>query len=243
MVGRGILSEDSAAILRGDFLPDGTKLGGADLTERRKRTYERRPMVNPADVELFLNAAKALSNEHWEIVEILYETGISVQGLSSVTWRDYIQGNLLWKRRGQKRPTVFRVETDDLDRAIRGYIARPRHKRFYLDRLFREVRAAVLRDDLAFVTPMTLRLTRCWLMLRAGTNPLMVEEQLGMDAALVDAMARFEPSAPSEDAPASGEPDDAEESRRWETAERSLDGPNTLPFGQGRWGKPRNPAA
>lgn len=163
----------------------------------RKGAATKRPITNPKHVQALLAAAHRLSSEHWEVVMILYRTGIEVHALSKVTWRDFVQGWLIWKRPKRRETLRIPVDDDDLLRAVRGYIARPRKSADQIDRLVRDAKNATGLRELATVSPMTLRLTRCWLLIQEGRSPESVARQLALAPATVGSVATIE--APPKD--------------------------------------------
>lgn len=158
-----------------------------------KRSYKKRPITDPALVLALLDAARRVSEEHWEVVLILYRTGIEVQALRKITWREFVDGKLEWKRPKRRETLQIPVNDPELLRAVRGFIRRPRRSPDQLDRLVREARDAAGLPELAGLSPMTLRLTRCWLMLREGDSPASVARQLALAPALVREVANVEP--------------------------------------------------
>lgn len=160
-----------------------------------KGSPKKRPITDPEHVQALLSAARRLSNEHWEVVTILYRTGIEVHALSKITWRDYVQGWLVWKRPKRRETLRIPVDDDEMVRAVRGYIARPRKSADQIDRLVRDAKNATGLAELANVSPMTLRLTRCWLLIREGRSPESVARQLALAPAIVRGVAEIEPPA------------------------------------------------
>ncbi len=165
------------------------------------RSTKKRPITDGAQMAALLDAAKRLSLEHWEVVLILYRTGIEVKALSKVTWRDFVQGKLIWRRPKKREELHIPVDDDELLRAVRGFIARPKRSSDHLDRLVSQaVRETRLRE-LSGASPMTLRLTRCYLMLSEGRPAEGVARQLALAPALVRELeaSLFAPSPPEGD--------------------------------------------
>lgn len=158
-----------------------------------KRSYKKRPITDPAQVAALLDAARRVSEEHWEVVFILYRTGIEVQALRKITWREFVDGRLEWRRPKRRETLKIPVEDPELLQAVRGFIRRPRRSADRLDRLVKEARDAAGLPELEGLSPMTLRLTRAWLMLREGHAPETVARELALAPALVREVASVEP--------------------------------------------------
>ncbi len=157
----------------------------------KRHSYKRRPITEPATMQLVLDAARRLSPEHWEVVMILYMTGIEVRALAKITWRDYMAGWLLWKRPNRNETLKIPLDDRDLERAVRGYTSRPRRTPDKIDRMVRDVRKEAGLDDFPDFSPMTLRVTRVWLMLQEGRTVEAVARYLSLSPAIVREVAGF----------------------------------------------------
>ena len=166
----------------------------------KRHSYKRRPITEPALMQSVLDAARRLSPEHWEVVMILYMTGIEVRALSKVTWRDYMGGWLLWKRPKRNETLKIPLHDRELERAVRGYTSRPRKTPDKIDRMVREVRKEAGLDQIPDFSPMTLRVTRAWLMLQEGLTAEAVSRYLSLSPAVVREVGAF-PSAVHEAPP------------------------------------------
>lgn len=151
----------------------------------KRHSYKRRPITNPATIQAVLDAARRLSLEHWEIVLILYMTGIEVRALSKITWRDCLPGWLVWNRPKRNETLKIPLNDPDLERAVRGYTSRPRKTPDKIDRMVRDLRKDGALDEFPEFSPMTLRVTRAWLMVEEGQTLGAVARQLSMSPALV----------------------------------------------------------
>ena len=166
----------------------------------KRHSYKRRPITEPATMQAVLDAARRISPEHWEVVMILYMTGIEVRALAKVTWRDYMPGWLLWKRPNRNETLKIPLDDRDLERAVRGYTSRTRKTPDKIDRMVRDVRREAGLDEFPDFSPMTLRVTRAWLMLQEGRSVEAVARYLSMSPALVREIGGH-PSAVHEQAP------------------------------------------
>jgi len=159
----------------------------------RPRSSRKLPITEPAHLRAVLRGARRLSPEHLEVVVILYRTGIEVKALSKVTWRDFVQGELIWKRRRRRDDVHIPIGDPDLAETLRAFISRRRRSSDQLDRLiaaaFRESRV----PELARASPITLRLTRCWLELGSGRSPDEVARTLALPSAVVRELSALPP--------------------------------------------------
>lgn len=156
-----------------------------------RESLSKRPIVDQADLDALVESARTLSREHWEVVTILYKTGIEVEALSRLTWRDLGDGILVWKRKRRREEVVFRLLDADLAAAVRGFVRRPRRSTDQLDRLVKQARKAAARPSLADVTALSLRLTRCLTMLEEGASEESVQRTLNLKGAVVRDVARY----------------------------------------------------
>lgn len=172
---------------------EGGKLGRTTRADQSPRAnLTKRPITNPADLDALVESARLLSREHWEVVTILYKTGIEVEALSRLTWRDLGDGILVWRRRRRREEVVFRLLDADLAAAVRGFVRRPHRSTDQIDRLVKQARNASGLPSLAEVTPMSLRLTRALTMLEEGMSEESVQRTLNMKAAVVRDVARYQ---------------------------------------------------
>lgn len=179
----------------GDSLgPCGPAGQGGESTGQDGRREVRRvgkgPITKKSHVEALLGAASSLSREHWEVVTILLKTGIELEALSRVTWRDLSKDQLSWPRSSSAGGVSFPLDDPDLRKAAWGFIRRPRRSADQLDRLVRQARKAARRPELEGVTALSLRLTRCLDLLKGGMSPQDVARLLAIKPAVVLQVAR-----------------------------------------------------
>lgn len=171
---------------------EGGELGRTTRASQSPReTLPKRPIASQDDLDALVESARLLSREHWEVVTILYKTGIEVEALSRLTWRDLGDGIMVWKRKRRREEVVFRLLDADLAAAVRGFVKRPRRSTDQLDRLVKQARDASGRPSLAVVTPLSLRLTRCLTMLEEGMSEESVQRTLNLKPAVVREVARY----------------------------------------------------
>ncbi len=159
--------------------------------ERREvRRVQKGPLTDAAHIEALVSAAAGLSREHWEVVTILLKTGIELEALSRVTWRDLSNERLAWPGLRANAAVSFPLDDPQLSKAIWGFIRRPRRSADQLDRLVRQARNAAGLPALAGVTALSLRLTRCLELLHRGMDPDEVSKLLAIKPAVVRQVAR-----------------------------------------------------
>ena len=172
---------------------EGGELGRTTRASQSPRDLlPKRPIANQEDLDALVESAKGLSREHWEVVTILYKTGIEMEALSRMTWRDLGQGIMIWKRKRRREEVVFRLLDADLHAAVRGFVKRPRRSTDQLDRLVKQARDASGRPSLSAVTALSLRLTRALTMLEEGMSEETVQRTLNMKPAVVRDVARYQ---------------------------------------------------
>lgn len=143
------------------------------------------PITDPEDIAALLASARELSREHWEVVLILVKTGIEVEALRKLTWRDMRGKNLVWRRPQRREEVIIDLEDSDLANAVSGFLRRPRRSSDQLDRLVIQSRKKAGRKGLSGVTAMSLRLTRCRSMLQEGASAEAVARTLNLKLASV----------------------------------------------------------
>jgi integrase len=141
-------------------------------------------------VDALLASAGRLSREHWEVVVILLKTGIEVEALSRITWRDLSEDKMSWRRPKRGDVVVFPLDDEDLRKAIWGFIRRPRRSPDQLDRLVRQARRASGMPELEGVTALSLRLTRCLVLMNEGMSAESVARLLAIKPAILEQVAR-----------------------------------------------------
>src|SRR5690349_10067296 len=164
---------------------EGARGGPAPAGAARKG-----PVSDPSVIEAWLAAGKDLSPEHWAVVFILYRTGIEVQALARITWRDFVAGKLLWKRPKHGETIFVPVPDAELARAVQIYVAGARMSAEKIDRLVRAAARGTGLAELKGASPMTLRLTRGAALLREGSTAQAVAAQLALPPAVVAELAR-----------------------------------------------------
>jgi len=157
---------------------------------REVRRAGKGPIKEKAHVEALLAAAAGLSREHWEVVTILLRTGIELEALSRVTWRDLSKDKLSWPRPDSGEKLSFPLDDPDLTKAVWGFIRRRRRSPDQLDRLVRQARKASGLPELEGVTSLSLRLTRCLELLEGGMSPAEAARVLAVKPAIVLRVAR-----------------------------------------------------
>jgi integrase len=168
-------------------------MGGRSLGQggrREVRRVQKGPLTQAAHIEALLSAASGLSHEHWEVVTILLKTGIELEALSRVTWRDLSHDRLAWPGSPGAEAVTFPLDDPDLEKAVWSFIRRPRRSADQLDRLVRQARRAAGIPELAGVTALSLRLTRCLELLKGGRAAEDVSRLLAIKPAVVRQVAR-----------------------------------------------------
>jgi integrase len=154
-------------------------------------------------MEHWLASAKRISPEHWAVVLILYRTGMEVKALSRVTWRDFVGGELMWKRPKHGETIKVKLHDAELSRAVQIYVAGSRMSSDKIDRLVRSAARATGLAELKDASPMTLRLTRGWMMLQEGRPAQVVASELALPPAIVEELGRPFPGEEGGEGPVS----------------------------------------
>jgi len=160
-----------------------------DEPARAWRRAKKRPIVDSRQLEELLDAAMRLSPEHWEVVLILAKTGIELKALRSISWRDIGDAGLIWRRPKLRDEVTILLDEPDLVRAVDGFVRRPRRSSDRLERLVREAREETRNPELADVSPMRLRLTRCYALLMQGESEERAATLLNLKPAIVHEVA------------------------------------------------------
>jgi len=136
------------------------------------------PLFNPSHLEALRDSARRLSPRHWALVVILTKTGMEIEALGKLTWRDVYPDKVYWKPSKSPQAVSIPLEDEELAHALRIFVTGQRKGSGMLDYWIQQVREGTGLPELGRVTGYTLRLTCCMSLLQAGKDPEAVARDL-----------------------------------------------------------------
>ncbi len=136
------------------------------------------PIFDPAHIEALRNAGRRLSPRHWALVVILTKTGMELEAVGRLTWRDVYPDKVYWKPSKSQQPVAFSVEDEELAYALQIFVTGQRKSSDMLDYWIKQIREGTRNHELHRVTGITLRLTYAAALLRAGKTAEAVAKDL-----------------------------------------------------------------
>ena len=143
------------------------------------------PIHERGEIEELLDAAKRLSPRHWALVVILYKTGMELEAVAKLTWRDVYPDKLVWKPSKSRDEREFSLDDPDLVHALNLFVTGQRKSADQMDYWIRQIREDTRNPELRRVTAITLRLTRALHLLERGLSPATVSEELRLPLSAV----------------------------------------------------------
>ncbi len=156
----------------GDGEPDDSELGA----EPALGPYV--PIFDPAHVEALRESGRRLSPRHWALVVILTRTGMELEAVARLTWRDVYPDKVFWKPSRSQQSTFFPLEDEELAHAMQVFVTGHRKSSDMLDHWIKQIREEAKIPELLRVTGITLRLTHCLDRLQAGEHSKAVAKEV-----------------------------------------------------------------
>jgi hypothetical protein len=111
-------------------------------------------------------------------VVILTRTGIEIEGVCKLTWRDVYPDRFYWKPSKSPQAVAVRVDDEELSYALRIFVTGQRKASGMLDYWIKQIREGTGIEELMAVTGYSLRLTHCMALLQRGTDPEEIAREL-----------------------------------------------------------------
>jgi len=136
------------------------------------------PVFDPAHVEALRNSARRLSPRHWALVVILTKTGMELEAVGRLTWRDVYPDKVFWKPSKSPEPNSFPLDDGELAYALQVFVTGQRKSSDMLDYWIKQIREGTRIAELRRVTGITLRLTYAMALLKSGQSADSVSKEL-----------------------------------------------------------------